>query len=199
MEGMPFVSFSMSLLKLRRERSGLLLVFGVILLQVLVYHNWWPIPQRGGKEIWLQLTSFPVETNADLQNESLVNSVISSDVLEMGIDVLLEIATMVCAFLEMGTEAYAFLGTGTVACAFLGTGTVACAFLGTGIVACAILGMGTVACAFLEMGTLAGAFLEMGTLACAFLEMGTLACALLGMGMDVYLVRICVEQETFDL
>jgi hypothetical protein len=110
-----------------------------------------------------------VETNDDLQNESLVNLVISSGVLEMGTDVLLEIETMVCGFLEMGTVAYA------------------------------ILVMGTVACAILVMGTVACAFLEMGTLACAFLEMGTLACALLGMEMDVYLVRIGVEQETFDL
>jgi hypothetical protein len=73
------------------------------------------------------------------------------------------------------------------------------AVLEMGTVVCSFLGMGTVACAFVEMGTLACAFVEMGTLAYAFLVMGTLACALLEMEMDVYLVRICVEQETFEL
>jgi hypothetical protein len=110
-----------------------------------------------------------VAINVDLQNKSSVSLVTSSAVLEMGTDVLLETETMACGFLEMGT------------------------------VVCSFLGMGTVACAFVEMGTLACAFVEMGTLAYAFLVMGTLACALLEMEMDVYLVRICVEQETFEL
>jgi len=78
-------------------------------------------------------------------------------------------------------------------------GTVACAFLGMGTVACAFLGMGTLAYAFLGMGTLAYASQVMETLAYASQVMETLACALLEMEMYVYLVRICVEQETFDL
>ena len=36
MEGVPFVPLSASILKLRRERLGLLLLYGLILLIVLV-------------------------------------------------------------------------------------------------------------------------------------------------------------------
>jgi hypothetical protein len=93
----------------------------------------------------------------------------SSGVLEMGTDVLLEIVTM----------AYVFQETGSVACGFQE--------------------MGTVACAFLEMATVVCAFLGMGTVACAFPEMGILAYALLEMEIDVYLVKTCVGQETFDV
>jgi hypothetical protein len=85
--------------------------------------------------------------------------------------------------------AYVFQETGSVACGFQEMGTVACAFLE----------MGTVACAFLEMATVVCAFLGMGTVACAFPEMGILAYALLEMEIDVYLVKTCVGQETFDV
>lgn len=107
--------------------------------------------------------------DVDLHNEFSVNLGISFGVLEMGTDVLLAIETMAYVFQEMGS------------------------------VACGFQEMGTVVCAFLEMGTVACAFQEMGTLAFAFLEMGTLAYALLEMEIDVCLVKICVEQETFDV
>lgn len=115
-----------------------------------------------------------------MQHEFSVNLVISSDVLEMGTYVLL----------ETGTMAHVFQETVTAACAFVEMGNVASS---------SFLEMGTVACAFLEMGTLACAFLEMATSACACLEMGILAYALLEMEIDVYLVRIYVERETFDV
>lgn len=79
--------------------------------------------------------------------------------------------------LEMGSDA--LLENETMAYVFLETGTVACAFQ--------------------EMGAVACAFLEMGTVACASLEMGFLVYALLEMESDVYLVRTCVGQETFDV
>jgi len=119
-----------------------------------------------------------VETDVDLHNEFLVMGV-SSGVLEMGTDVLLEIETM----------AYVFQETGSVVCDFQEMGTVACAFPETA----------TVACAFLEKATEACAFLEMGSVACAFPEMGILAYALQEMEIDVYLMKTCVGQATFDV
>ena len=113
------------------------------------------------KEVTLRFTFSAVETDVDLHNEFLVMG-ISSDVLEMGTDVLLEIETM----------AYVFQETGSVVCDFQE--------------------MGTVACAFPETATVACAFLEMGNVACAFPEMGILAYALLEMEIDVYLVKTCV-------
>ena len=93
-----------------------------------------------------------------MHNEFLVMG-ISSGVLEMGTDVLLEIETMAYVFQEMGS----------------------------------------VACGFQEMGTVACAFLEMGSVACAFPEMGILAYALQEMEIDVYLMKTCVGQATFDV
>jgi len=119
-----------------------------------------------------------VETDVDLHNEFLVMG-ISSGVLEMGTDVLLEIETI----------AYVFQETGSVVCDFQEMGTVACAFPETA----------TVACAFLEKATEACAFLEMGSVACAFPEMGILAYALQEMEIDVYLMKTCVGQATFDV
>jgi len=119
-----------------------------------------------------------VETDVDLHNEFLVMG-ISSGVLEMGTDVLLEIETM----------AYVFQETGSVVCDFQEMGTVACAFPETA----------TVACAFLEKATEACAFLEMGSVACAFPEMGILAYALQEMEIDVYLMKTCVGQATIDV
>jgi len=100
------------------------------------------------KEVTLRFTFSAVETDVDLHNEFLVMG-ISSDVLEMGTDVLLEIETM----------AYVFQETGSVVCDFQ----------------------------------------EMGTVACAFPEMGILAYALLEMEIDVYLMKTCVGQATFDV
>ena len=68
--------------------------------------------------------------DADLHNEFLVMG-ISSGVLEMGTDVLLEIETM----------AYVFQETGSVVCDFQEMGTVACAFPEMGILAYALLEM----------------------------------------------------------
>ena len=162
MEGVPFVPLSASILKLRRERLGLLLLYGLILLIVLVSELVADSMQiEVEKEVTLRFTFSAVETDVDLHNEFLVMG-ISSGVLEMGTDVLLEIETM----------AYVFQETGSVVCDFQE--------------------MGTVACAFLEKATEACAFLEMGSVACAFPEMGILAYALLEMEIDVYLVKTCV-------
>jgi hypothetical protein len=57
----------------------------------------------------------------------------------------------------------------------------------------------TMAYVFQETGSVACGFQEMGTVACAFPEMGILAYALLEMEIDVYLVKTCVGQETFDV
>jgi len=130
------------------------------------------------KEVTLRFTFSAVETDVDLHNEFLVMGV-SSGVLEMGTDVLLEIETMAYVFQEMGSVACGFQEMGTVACAFLEKATVVCAFLETATVACA--------------------FLEMGNVACAFPEMGNVACAFPEMEIDVYLMKTCVGQATFDV
>ena len=70
------------------------------------------------KEVTLRFTFSSVETDVDLHNEFLVMG-ISSGVLEMGTDVLLEIETMAYVFQEMGSVACGFQEMGTVACAFL--------------------------------------------------------------------------------
>jgi len=92
------------------------------------------------KEVTLRFTFSAVETDVDLHNEFLVMG-ISSDVLEMGTDVLLEIETMAYVFQEMGSVACGFQEMGTVACAFLEMGNVACAFPEMGILAYALLEM----------------------------------------------------------
>ena len=150
------------------------------------------------KEVTLRFTFSAVETDVDLHNEFLVMGV-SSGVLEMGTDVLLEIETMAYVFQETGSVVCDFQEMGTVACAFPETATVACAFSETATVACAFLEKATVVCAFLETATVACAFLEMGNVACAFPEMGNVACAFPEMEIDVYLMKTCVGQATFDV